>query len=84
MTCCDVTLGEKSSQYAYHMVRTDSREMKLDAFVRPPSLNATAQPSSSNATPTTNTTNQNDPIEMDTSDPVVIDDEGYVMYSVEP
>ena len=70
-------LGEKSAQYVYQMVRTDSREMKLDAFVRPPSLDATIRPSSSGATPTTNAANR--PIDMDTSDPVVIDDERYVM-----
>ncbi|XP_065885951.1 DNA mismatch repair protein Mlh1-like [Dysidea avara] len=65
--------GEKPSQYAYQMVRTDSREMKLDAFVRPPSLDATTRPSS---TPTTNTANRSDPVDMDTSNPIVIDDEG--------
>ena len=45
------------------MVRTDSREMKLDAFIRPSSLQQPSQPNNSQ----TNTDNQNDPTEMDTT-----------------
>ena len=39
-------LLDKSHQYAYQMVRTDSKEMKLDAFVRPPSLQQATQSNS--------------------------------------
>ena len=62
------------------MVRTDSREMKLDAFVRPPSLDTATQPSSSSAAPPTNAVNQSEPVDMDTTDPIVIKDDGYVIY----
>lgn len=44
------------------MVRTDSREMKLDAFVRPSSLQP-IQHSSAQIDPA----NQNSPTEMDTT-----------------
>jgi len=62
------------------MVRTDSREMKLDPFVRPPSLDTAMQPSSSSTTPPTNAANQSEPVVMDTTDPIVIKDDGYVIY----
>ena len=55
-----VVLLDKSQQYAYQMVRTDSREMKLDAFVRPSSLQQATRPNNAQ-------TDQNSPTEMDTT-----------------
>lgn len=57
------------------MVRTDSREMKLDAFVRPSSLHQATQPSNAQ----NDRDNQNSPTEMDTTiAPPEI--EGYDLY----
>ena len=55
---------DKPAQYAYQMVRTDSREMKLDAFIRPSSLQQ--QPSQS-VNPQADPANQSSPTEMDTT-----------------
>ena len=59
----NIILLDKSQQYAYQMVRTDSRELKLDAFVRPSSLQQAIQPSNAQ----TDRDNQNSPTEMDTT-----------------
>lgn len=57
---------DKPAQYAYQMVRTDSREMKLDAFIRPSSLQQQQQPSQS-VNPQADPDNQSSPTEMDTT-----------------
>lgn len=76
LMCC-ITTTDQTQQYAYQMVRTDSKEMKLDAFVRPSSLQQTNQPSHSQIDPH----NENDPIEMDTT-MAATGSEGYVIIPV--
>ena len=71
---------DKPAQYAYQMVRTDSREMKLDAFIRPPSLQQQQQPSQS-VNPQADPANQSSPTEMDTTT-VDTGSEGCVQYLV--